>query len=304
MRIVLVGQAAFAETVLERLRERQHDVVAVYCPPDSQQRPDPVKTRALALAIPVRQHRKLKGTDVQREFAELGADLAVLAYATQIVSRAVFATPRLGSICFHPSRLPRYRGGSAINWQIIRGETQTGVTVFWVDAGIDTGPIVLQKAAEIRPDDTAGSLYYNALFPLGIEAILEAVKLIAAGTAPRVPQDEAQATYNPLCRDEYAAINWTCAADRIHNLIRGCDPQPGAYTTLRGETLRLYDASIVSGRRLRPGMIEDISSDGWVIGAHHDAIRVKRVRAGDSKVTAATFAAAHGITPGMALGGA
>ncbi|HEX7409586.1 MAG TPA: methionyl-tRNA formyltransferase [Candidatus Binatia bacterium] len=302
MRIILVGQAAFAEQVLDRLRERQHDVLAVYCPPDSGERIDPVKARALAVGIPVRQHQSLKGPEVQREFADLGADLAVLAYVTQIVPRSIFEAPRLGSLCFHPSLLPRYRGGSAINWQIIKGETQTGVSVFWVDAGIDTGPILLQRTAVIRPTDTSGSLYYDTLFPLGVDAVVEAVELVAAGKAPRVVQDEAQATYDPLCRDEHAAIDWSRPAATLYNLIRGCDPQPGAHTMLNGRPLRLYDAAIVHGRKLRPGVIDEISADGWLVGTGDGGIRVKRVRAGDKKVDAGTFATTHAVAAGTALG--
>jgi methionyl-tRNA formyltransferase len=302
MRIILIGQAAFAEKVLDGLRARGHEVLALYCPPDTGDRSDPVKVRALALGIPVRQHRTLKGAEVQSEFARLAADLAVLAYVTQIVPANVFETPRLGSICFHPSLLPRYRGGSAVNWQIIKGETETGVSVFWVDPGIDTGPIVVQKSATIRPHDTAGSLYYDTLFPLGVQAVLEAVDLIAAGKAPRLPQDESRATYDPLCRDAHVAIDWSQPVTAIYNLIRGSDPQPGAYTLRHGEKLRLYDAALAPGGQLRPGIIEQITADGWVIGARDGGIRVKRVRAGEKKVDAAVFAADQGITAGAALG--
>jgi methionyl-tRNA formyltransferase len=302
MRIILIGQAAFAEKVLNGLRDQQHDILALYCPPDVGDRPDPVKARALALGIPVRQHRTLKSTEVQHEFEELAADLAVLAYVTQIVPPRVFETPRLGSICFHPSLLPRYRGGSAINWQIIKGETETGVSVFWVDPGIDTGPLLVQKSATIRPHDTAGSLYYDTLFPLGVQAVLEAVELIAAGNAPRVPQNESQATYDPLCRDEHVAIDWSRPVVTIYNLIRGSDPQPGAYTLWRSAKLRLYDAALVSGGPFRPGVIEQISADGWLIGARDSGVRVKRVRAGERKLDAAVFAADQGITAGTLLG--
>ncbi len=301
MRIILIGQAAFADKVLQGLGERAHQVVAVYCPPDSGERQDPVKARALALGIPVHQHRTLKGQEVQAEFAALNADLAVLAYVTQIVPPAIFNTPRLGSICFHPSLLPRYRGGSAINWQIIRGETQTGVSVFWVDPGIDTGPILVQKRAAIRPNDTAGSLYYDTLFPLGVDAVLEAVDAIAAGSAPRVAQDEAQASYDPLCRDEHAAIDWSQPAQTVYNLIRGCDPQPGAYTLWRGRPLRLYDGTLATGANLRPGVVADISADGLLIGTGSGGVRIRRVRAGDKKIDAAAFANAEAITPGMRL---
>jgi methionyl-tRNA formyltransferase len=302
MRIILVGQAAFAEKVLDGLREKGRDVVAVYCPPDALGgKTDPLKARALALKIPVRQHPSLKRPEVKREFEDLDADLGVLAYVTQIVPPSVFGVPRLGSICFHPSILPKYRGGSAIPWQIIKGETRGGVTVFWVDPGIDTGPILLQREAPIGPDDTAASLYFNKLFPIGVEVLIQSVDLIAAGKAPRVPQDESRATYDPLCRDEHAVIDWSRPLSEVYNLIRGCDPQPGAYTLWQGEKLRLYDARPVDGS-CRPGIVEGVSAEGLLIGAGKGAVRVKRVRAGAQKLDAATFAAEHGLSLGASLG--
>ena len=303
MRIILVGQAAFAERVLDGLRGNGHDVAVVYCPPDAPGgKPDPVKARALALGVPVRQHASLKGPEVRREFESFDADLGVLAYVTQIVPKSVFEIPRLGSICFHPSLLPKYRGGSAINWQIIKGEAETGVSVFWVDPGIDTGPILLQRRAPIGPDDTAGSVYYNTLFPLGIAAVLESVELVAAGTAARMPQDESRASYDPLCRDEHALIDWSRGVRDVYNLIRGCDPQPGAYTMFRGEKLRLYDCAALTEGSHRSGVVEETSGDGLVIGVPDGAIRAKRVRFGDKKIDAAVFAAAHGLAVGMRLG--
>ncbi|MBI3785519.1 MAG: methionyl-tRNA formyltransferase [Deltaproteobacteria bacterium] len=303
MRLILIGQAAFAEKVLDGLRAKGHEVLAVYCPPDpAGGKIDPVKARSQALGIPVRQHASLKRPEVQGEFENLNADLAVLAYVTQIVPQNVFAVPRLGSICFHPSLLPKYRGGSAIPWQIIKGETQTGVTMFWVDPGIDTGPILLQKTSTIDPDDTAGSLYFNKLFGLGVDTVIESVELIAAGNAPRLPQDESKATYDPLCRDEHAAIDWSRPIDQVYNQIRGCDPQPGAYTQLAGEKLRLFDCRAVRGGSHRAGMIEEVSPQGILIGANGGAIRAQRVRGADKKVDAAAFAAERGLRVGTNLG--
>jgi len=301
MRIILVGQAAFAEKVLDGARARGHEVAAVYCPPDAGTRVDPVKARAQALGIPVRQHRSLRGPEVQREFADLGADLGVLAYVTQIVPQNVFETPRLGSICFHPSLLPLYRGGSAVNWQIIKGETETGVSVFWVDPGIDTGPILLQKKAAIRPTDTAGSLYYDTLFPLGVETVLESIDLVAAGQAPRLVQDESRATYDPLCRDEHAAVDWVRPAVEVLNLIRGCDPQPGAWVDFRGEKLRLYEPALVEGASASPGVVAAVGAEGLVVGAQGGVVRIKRVRLGDKKESAAELAARVGLKAGQAL---
>lgn len=303
MRLILVGQAAFADKVLDGLRSKGHDLAAVYCPPDGPGgKPDPVKVSALALGIPIRQHPSLKRPEVQPEFEALNADLAVLAYVTQIVPPSIFDVPRLGSICFHPSLLPKYRGGSAIAWQLIKGEATGGVSVFWVDPGIDTGPILLQKAVAIDPDDTAGSLYFNKLFALGVEAVVESVELIAAGNAPRLPQDESHASYDPLCRDEHAAIDWAQPLQQVYNLIRGCDPQPGAYTHFGGEKLRLYDARLVRGGSFRPAIVEALSADGLLVGAIGGALRVKRVRMGDKKQDAVTFAAERRLVPGARLG--
>jgi len=305
MRIILIGQAAFAQQVLDGLVERAHDVAAVYCPPDTPGgKPDALKTRALEIGVPVRQHRVLKGPDVAREFADWQADLGVLAYVTQIVPATAFGAPRLGSICFHPSLLPRYRGGSAIPWQIIRGETRTGVTVFWVDPGIDTGPILLQKEAAIGPDDTAGSLYYNTLFKLGVDAVLEAVDLIAGGRAPRVVQDESRASYDPLCRDEHAQVDWSRPVGDVYNLIRGCDPQPGAYVTRAGEKVRLYDARRTDVTDSRPGVVAAIDERGVVIGARGGAIALSRLRVGDRKVAARDGAQALGVEVGAPIGDA
>src|SRR5690242_13927452 len=241
MRIVLVGQAAFAEEVLRGLETAGHTIAAVVCPPDAGPKPDPVKATALGRGIPVHQFRSLKTPEARRAFADADADLGILAYVTQIVPEPLLTIPRRTSICFHPSLLPRYRGGSAINWQLIRGETETGVTVFWPDAGIDTGPILLQRSAPIGADDTAGTLYYKTLFPLGVRAVLDAVELIRDDRAPRIAQDESRATYDPLCRDEHAAIAWDRRSAEVHDLIRGCDPQPGAHTTWDGHRVRLYE---------------------------------------------------------------
>ena len=299
MRIVLIGQAAFAEKVLEGIRERGHEIAALYCPPDPPGgKVDPAKARALALEVPVHQHRSLKVAQAREEIATLNADLGVLAYVTQIVPAAVFAAPRLGSICFHPSLLPRYRGGSAIPWQIIRGETRTGVSVFWTDEGIDTGPILLQKEAAIGPDDTGASLYYDTLFPLGVDCVLESVDLVAAGKAPRIAQDEAAASYDPLCRDEHAEVDWRRPVAEVYNLIRGCDPQPGAFSRRDQVPVRLYDARRVADDGAAPGVVAAIDESGVVIGAAGGAIRLRRLRADGAKGKAHEVAAAIGLAVG------
>jgi len=302
VRILIVGQAAFAEEVLRGLEAAGDTVSAVVCPPDAGPKPDPLKAAAVARDIPVHQFRSLKAPDARRAFEDARADLGVLAYVTQIVPEPLLHVPRLSSICFHPSLLPRYRGGSAINWQLIRGETETGVTVFWPDAGIDTGPILLQRAAAVGPDDTTGTLYYNTLFPLGVRTVLDAVALVREGKAPRVPQDETRATYDPLCRDEHAAIDWPRPTSEVHDLIRGCDPQPGAHTTWRGARLRLYEPRQVPGTAsAAPGTVVAVGADGLVVATADGAVRCARARNGGAKAAAADVARGVGLEPGARL---
>ena len=304
MRIILIGQAAFAEKTLDKLIGKGEEVVAVYCPPDPpNSKFDPVKQKAVQLGIPVRQHKSLKAPEVREEFLALNADLAILAFVTQIVPQQVFSVPKLGSICFHPSLLPKYRGASAINWALIRGESVTGLSLFWVDPGIDTGPVLLQKEVKVDPDDTTGSLYFNKIFPLGIEAIGEAVDLIKAGNPPRIVQDESKASYDPPCRDEHAKIDWSKPAQQVYNLIRGCDPQPGAHTTYNGKMVRLFDARIQRGNdSAAPGEITNIGTEEINIALAGGTLIVKKMRGEGAKVSGAEFAKQADLKIGDRLG--
>ena len=304
MRIILIGQAAFAEKTLEKIIDKGEEVVAVYCPPDPPSgKPDPVKQKAISLGIPVRQHKSFKAPELREEFVALNADLAILAFVSQIVPEHVFNAPRRGSICFHPSLLPKYRGASAINWALIKGETVTGLTLFWVDRGIDTGPILLQKEVPVDPEDTTGSLYFNKIFPLGIEAIGEAVDLIKRGNPPRIVQDESKASYDPPCRDEHAKIDWSKPALEVHNLIRGCDPQPGAHATYDGKMVRIFDARLQNGaKRATAGQVTDIGTNEITIALNGGSLAVKRVRGQGAKMSAAEFARQSGWKIGAQLG--
>jgi methionyl-tRNA formyltransferase len=303
MRILLVGQAAFAEEVLRGLEAAGDTIAAVVCPPDAGSKPDPVKATALGRGIPVHQFRSLKLPEARAAFEAADADLGLLAYVTQIVPEPLLHIPRRASLCFHPSLLPRYRGGSAINWQLINGETEGGVTVFWPDAGIDTGPILLQRRAPIGPDDTAGTLYYKTLFPLGVQTVLDAVAMVRAGNTPRIVQDETAATYDPLCRDEHAAIDWSRPAKVVHDLIRGCDPQPGAYSAWQGTRLRLYEPRrVADAAAAQPGTVISVGADGVTIACADGAVRCARARDGGAKAAAADVARTLGIAPGARLG--
>jgi methionyl-tRNA formyltransferase len=305
MRIVLIGQAAFGAKTLEALLSEGENIIAVYAPPDKPgAKPDPLKDLAQSKGIPLFQPQTYKDDPVFVQYKDLQPDLTILAFVTDIVPAPYFEATTQGAICYHPSLLPRHRGGSAINWAVIMGDTRTGLSIFWPDGGIDTGPILLQKDIAIGPDDTTGSLYFNHLFPMGIEAIVESVQLIKENRSPRIPQDEAGATYEPLCDDRVAAIDWKKPAHKIHNLVRGCDPQPGAYTCWNGEKVRFFGASLkVEPTTEAPGAIVGISQAGIRIALTGGKLVVSSVRgATGGKVPAAAWSAEKGLTEGEVFG--
>jgi len=304
VRIILIGQAAFAAKALEVLQERGDQIVHVFAPPDSAEgRADVLKTKALELGLPLSQPSSLRSEAAYDQFKSLEADLAVMAFVTIIVPERILYAPRHKSICFHPSLLPRHRGGSAIAWTLIQGDRETGVTWFWPDKGIDTGPILIQRRAPIEPNETTGSLYFNTLFPLGLETLRDALALIDGGIPPRIVQDESIATYEPLCRDEHARIDFAKSGGDVHNLIRGCDPQPGAYAFLDGRQLRLFEPTIEAELPASPGTIISANPDGLRIALRHASIVVRRVRLepNRNKVAPAELAASGELRSGVVL---
>jgi len=277
MRIILVGQGPFGEKVLKALIERGEEVVGVFSPPDK--RGEPMKELAEKSGIAFFRPTQIKNPEVYDTYIKLRPDLAMLAFVTDIIPERLLDIPSLGTICYHPSLLPRHRGASAINWAIIMGDTRTGLTIFWVDRGIDTGPLLLQKEVEIGPNDTTGSLYFNTLFPMGVDAMIEAVELIKKGKAPRIPQDDSKATYEPPCDDRVAAVDFEKSIIDVYNFIRGCDPQPGAYTVMKGKKIRFYEAKMnLSAMEKQPGEIISIEEGGLQFAAKGGIIRIGKLR--------------------------
>ena len=290
-RVLLFGQAQFGERTLAGLLERGHDVLAACVPPDRDGRPaDPLKAAAEAAGVPVIQRKSYRSAEAFAEVAAERADIGVLAFVTQIIPAVILDAPRRASVCFHPSLLPAYRGGSAINWQLIHGETRGGITLFRPDDRIDAGPIYLKKEIEIGLDDSAGSFYYARVFEPGIEATLEAVDLVL-GDKEGVPQNEADATHDPLCRDEHAGIDWSQPTSVLHNLIRGCDPAPGAHAVYEGKRLRFYGSRTgASGRVDDPGTVVAVGEQGIEIATGDGTLVLGKMAAGGKKVTAAEAA--------------
>jgi len=300
MRILLIGQAAFGVKTLEKLLERGENIVAVYAPPDRKGKADPIKEAADARGIPVYQPTTYKDDQVFAQYRELRPDLTVLAFVTDIIPAKFFEAATHGAICYHPSILPRHRGSSAINWAVIMGDTRTGLTIFFPDGGIDTGPMILQKEIPIHPDDTTGSLYFNHLFPMGIDAIVESIDLIKQGKAPRIPQDESLATYEPPCTDAVAGIDWSKSGQEIHNLVRGCDPQPGAFALFKGEKTRFFGCRFVpEPSSAAPGSILALDNQGLHVAVSGGQLVVAKVRsAAGGKVSAVEWAQEKGARAG------
>ena len=303
MRLALIGQSAFGKAVLTTLAgEGRHEVVGVFAAPDSRRGPEPLAAAAADLGVPVWQPQRLRDAECIATFQALGADLCVMAYVTDIVPLDIINAPTLGTVQYHPSLLPLHRGPSAINWALINGDTRTGLTIFWPDAGLDTGPILMQREVDIAQDDTVGSLYFNKLFPMGIDALVESVGLVERGEAPRITQDESAATYESWCGRAESQIEWQRPAAVLHNLIRGCDPQPGAWTTWQGARLSVYGSTVCADERhvaAVPGTVLSVDGDGMVVSTGHGAIMVQRVRAGRGAKVAA---AESGVQPGDVLG--
>jgi methionyl-tRNA formyltransferase len=304
MRLIVMGQQAFGKAALEKLLEAGKDeVVAVYCAPDKEGKPvDPLKEAALEHGIPVHQPPNFKDPEVLEQLRAHDADLMIMAYVIIFVPEEARDIPRMGSICFHPSLLPLHRGPSSINWPIIWGATKTGFSWFYPTDGLDEGDILLQREVGIGPDETLGDVYFKKIFPQGVDSVLEVVELFRSGNPPRTPQDESKATYESWCRKSDAEIDWGRPVEEVYNLIRGCNPQPGAWTMFNGSEIQVYDARRTDGDG-SPGEVVSVSEDGVTVQAGGGRILVKRVRPqGGGKVQAAEWAAEAGLEPGHKLG--
>ena len=309
MRIVVHGQQAFGKAVLEALLTRSENIIAVYVAPQKPgQKPDPLKEAALAASLPVHEPASYKTSQVHEAFRALKPDLQVMAFVTLFVPEAFLSIPRFGSIQYHPSLLPKFRGASAINWPIILGETQTGLSIFWPDNGLDTGDVLLQKRTSISNTDTLGSVYFDRLFPMGVAALVEVAEKVVSGRASEIVQDESQATYEGWCRAEEARVNWHNHVDVIYNLIRGCNPAPAAWTLFKGKKLQLFDARKHTFHRFAEvqgsiGSVTAVGAESVFVTAQGGQIEVFKLKYGDGKKLAAPQVCAEaGLAAGAVLG--
>ena len=304
MRLIVNGQQAFGKAVLEALLDRGEEIVGVFCAPDKEGKPvDPIKECALERGLTVHQPNSYKDAETLELIRSLKPDLCLMAYVIKFIPEEARDIPTHGSICFHPSLLPLHRGPSSINWPIIGGATKTGLTLFYPDDGLDEGDILLQKEVDVGPDDTLGTVYFKKIFPLGVEAMVEAVDLFREGRATRTKQDDSKATYESWCKKEHAQIDWSKPVGEVYNLIRGTNPQPGAWTTRDGEKLDIFDCTKLDEPGGTPGEITAVGDQGFKVSAGDGQILVQRVRpAGGGKVPASDYVAASGLAVGARLG--
>ncbi len=309
MRIAFIGQQDFGKAVLEAFLARGDSVAGVFCAPEKPgARPDVLKTAAEEKGLTLFQFPSLKSPEAEAAMRGLDADIGVMAYVLQFAPQDFVNIPRHGTIQYHPSLLPRYRGPSSINWPIARGDIGTGLTIFRPTDGLDEGPVILQKTCAIGAEATLGEVYFDHLFPMGVAAMLEAADLVVSGRHVEIDQDEEAATYEGWFRAPEAEIRWSLHAEVIHNLIRAANPAPGAWTTLEGKKIQIFDVRLHRTRRFaevkgKPGEVIAADADGFSVCAQGGRIEVLKLKLeGGKKVSAAEFARDGGIAVGAKLG--
>jgi len=307
MRLVFLGTPAFAVPTLERLAEAGHEVLAVVTQPDrprgrgQRDAPPPVKVAAARLGLTVYQPERVRRPEAVEYLRGLAPDAMVVVGYGQIIPQVVIDIAPLGILNVHASLLPKYRGAGPIQWAIIHGETSTGVTIMRIDAGLDTGDILLKAETEIGPDENAMELGQR-LSNMGAPLLTEALDGLAAGRIVPQKQDSSQATYAPLLKKEDGRIDWSRPAEAIHNRVRGLQPWPGAYTGFRGQTLHIWRTRVVPGLPgSEAGVVAGVKP--LVVGAGGGAVELLEVQVeGRKRMAAADFVNGQRLVENERLG--
>ena len=307
LRIIFMGTPEFACPTLNKLIERGENVIAVVTQPDRPKGrgqklvPPPVKVIAEEHGIPVLQPLKVRAPEVVAGIRELNPDLIVVVAFGQILPQSLLDIPRHGCINIHASLLPHYRGAAPLNWCLINGEAETGITTMMMDAGLDTGDMLVKRALSIGPDEDAQSLH-DRLSRLGAETIDETIDKLLTGTLTREKQDDALTCYAPMLKKEDGLIDWRREPQQLKNLVRGFTPWPGAYTSLDGKTLKLYKVSVADGGGA-PGDIIAAGKDGIEVACGSGSLRIEELQLeGRKRLSAADFLAGYRLEPGSRLG--
>lgn len=309
MRVAFMGTPDFAVPPLLALHGAGHEIAGVFTQPDRpsgrghRTAPPPVKRAAQDLGIPVFQFPRIRRQEGIDALRQARPDVVVTAAFGQILSRVLLAVPPLGTVNIHASLLPEYRGPAPINWAIIEGRAETGVTTMYTDAGIDTGDMIFGESTPIGDRETAGELTAR-LSRIGAGLILKTLEAIARGDAPRIPQDEKLATHRPMLAKENGLIDWTAPARAVDCLVRGVNPWPGGYTMLEGSPLKIWETLPADGSG-PPGEI--LCADprrGLIVACGEGAVEIAVLQAaGKGRMSARDRLRGHPLTEGIRLGG-
>jgi methionyl-tRNA formyltransferase len=306
LRVVFMGSPEFAVPSLEALLANE-EVVAVVTQPDKPAgrglglTPSAVKARAVAAGVPVMQPSSVRKPPFVDELRALEPDVAVVVAYGKILPPEVLAAPKHGCLNVHASLLPKYRGAAPIQWAIIRGERETGVTLMQMDVGMDTGDMLEKRTLAIDEWVTAGQLH-TRLAPLGAELLVEGLAKLKVGTLTRQKQNDAEATMAPMLTKETGKVDFAAGARAVRDLVRGCDPWPTAYTMLGGEPLKLFRAKVVSGRGT-PGVVIGADRDGLLVGCGDDAVAFAELQLpGKKRMSATALLAGRQMPVGTKLG--
>lgn len=304
-RVVFMGTPHFAVPSLAALARTEEVTLAVTNPdrPSGRGRAlaaPPVKEEARRLGIPVFQPEKARHTESVARIAAERPDLVVVAAYGQILPQAILDIPRHGCINVHASLLPRYRGAAPINWAVARGETVTGVTIMKMDAGMDTGPMLVRREIPIGEEDTAEALFPR-LSVLGAEALVETLGMLRRGTLVETPQDDALATYAPMLKKDHGRIDWSGTAREVRDLIRGMTPWPSAYAHHDGRQIKVLSATVREGKG-EPGEILSVDRDGISVACGEGAVLLGKVQPeGGRPMTSREYAQGRSIRKGDRL---
>jgi methionyl-tRNA formyltransferase len=297
MRIVFIGTGEIGAPTLRALLDSEHEVVAVVTQPDKrvgrEQRiePPPIKKEIAKTRIPILQPARIKDQKATEEIRDFAPDVIIVVAYGQILPRDVLEIPRLACLNLHASLLPRWRGAAPIQATIAAGDCETGITAMYMDEGLDTGDILLQRSVEILPNDTGGSLH-DRLAQIAPEALLESLRLLAAGNAPRIAQDNARATYAPKLKREHGLIDWSESAEAIERKIRAYNPWPGAFMKVDRQNLKVFSASVVDLNG-QPGEVLRSDKD-LIVATGKDALSLAEVQLeGKRRMSVAEFLRGH-----------